>query len=352
MQKEVHTTTLLSVIKYKYAPFFIIVLSGIIFGAGYITSSLITEDKYQDFLSNFKNIREDTSKYTFINPLVGNISAPATDVGIYTDIKEDIDSYLEKQKKKGELFNYSFYFRDLNSGLWFGSNELESFFPASLFKLPIALAAYKQTEDKPGFINTMVVYTEDIAKRNEVVQINAVSTLTIGKAYSIEYLIERMLIDSDNGAKDLILSVLDMKYFDDLFQTVSFVDYNTDNKYSLSSCKYSLFLRVLYGSSYVNETHSELIMSLLTKSEYKDGLVGGIPGSVKVAHKFGTYQFDEEEKGVTVSSRQLHDCGVVYHLENPYVICFMTKGKDLETLQKIIGHISSLVYQYQSEGDH
>lgn len=352
MQKDSKPHVWETFLKYKHAPLVLFAFVCFIFFTGYITSSVVTKDKYQDFLGNFRNICENTSKYTFINPLVGNISAPATDVGIYSDIKSDIDSYLKKEKKKGELFDYSFYFRDLNSGLWFGSNENASFFPASLFKLPIAIAVYKQSEHQPGFIDKTVLFTEEIAKRNDSIALNASSILEVGHAYSVKDLVNLMIIDSDNGAKDLLLSVMDMGYFDDLFQTISFVDYDTENKYGLSSRKYALFLRILYGSSYLDEAHSEFLMGLLTKSEYKEGLIGGIPGSIKVAHKFGTYQFDEVQNGINIPSRQLHDCGIVYHTQKPYLICFMTKGKDLETLQRIISHISGLVYEYQSEEDH
>jgi beta-lactamase class A len=337
-------------IKHTYSIFFVVVIA--VFFAGYTTSSVINRNKYENFLNGFKSIRENSFRYKFINPLIGNISAPATDVGIYSDIKGDITSYLSSEEKKGELYGYSFYFRDLNSGLWFGSDESISFFPASLFKLPIAIAIYKEGEYDPSFLDKVLVYSPQLAKENKDIQLNAESELVVGKSYTIKELVGIMLISSDNGAKDLLLSALDMNYFDELFKTVSIVDFNTSNKYNLSSRKYALFLRVLYGSSYLNEEHSEFIMSLLTKSEFKEGLVAGIPGSVQVAHKFGTYQFEEDYKGTKRSTRQLHDCGVVYHPAKPYVICFMTKGKDLETLQTVISHVSSLIYTHQSEDNN
>lgn len=326
------------------ATFFLILVSVLI---GYFIGLYVQKDKYTNFLRSFKNIREDSSKYTFTNPLIGGISAPATEVGIYSDIQKDIFSYLKKEEINGNLYDYSFYFRDMGTGLWFGINESSDFFPASLFKLPIALAVYKEGEDNPWFLRQQAVYTKEIADLNDSIQTNSQSTLSLGSAYSVNDLVTIMLIKSDNGAKNLLLSVLDKSYLNKLFSIVSLVDLSSTKTYQISSRKYALFLRVLYGSSYLNEEHSEFILSLLSKSTFKDGITAGLPENIPVAHKFGTYEFEEKINGFMTNTHQLHDCGIVYHAEKPYIFCFMTKGKDLDSLYKIISHISKLVYDYQ-----
>lgn len=322
----------------------------VIFAAliGYAVGVSVQKERYFTFIKSFKTLRENSDRYQFINPLIGGSSAAATEVGIFSDLKADIEDYLNDEEKKSDLYAYSFYFRDLNSGLWFGSKEGEDFFPASLFKLPIAIAIYKQEESDPGFLKKRIVYTRELAERNILIQTNSQSVLTIGNAYTVEDLVSTMLTASDNGAKDALLSVMDVKYLEQLFSVVTLVDPKQTQSYKVSSRKYALFLRVLYGSSYLNEEHSELILSLLSESDFKDGLVAGIPANIKVAHKYGTYEFEEAINGVTTLTQQLHDCGVVYHLENPYLFCFMTKGKDEKTLFDIISHISKLVYDYQS----
>ena len=307
----------------------------------------LQKDKYRDFLSGFKVLRENSDKYNFINPLIGNLSSPATEVGIFSDIQEDIKDFLDEEKEKGNLYNYSFYFRDLNSGLWFGVNETEAFFPASLFKLPIAIAAYKQAENDPDFLKKSFIYTADLARQNQEIKSNADSALQVGGSYTVDELIDIMLINSDRLAVNL-----DKKYISDLFDIVSLTDPNNLRSYEVSSRKYALFLRILYGSSYISEDHSERIMKDLSKSTFKDGMVAGIPGMVKVAHKFGTYQFEDVVNGVHLTAQQLHDCGIVYHPEKPYVFCFMTKGKDLDVLYNVISKVSAMVYSYQDMEDH
>ena len=328
-----------------------IILLAIAVFCGYELGLHVQKDNYADFLRSFKNIRENSDKYTFINPLIGGTSPPATDVGIYSDIKDELVSYLSQEEKKGNLYDYSFYFRDFGTGLWFGVNESDDFFPASLFKLPIAIAVYKQGEDDPSFLRKQTVYTQDLSKINTSMQGNSQSSLIIGKTYTIEELVEIMIIKSDNGAKDLLLTNIDKSYLNQLFAMVSLVDPRSVKTYTISSRKYAHFLRILYGSSYLNEEHSEFLLKLLSQSTFKDGLVAGVPENIPVAHKFGTYEFDENINGKVISTQQLHDCGVVYHPEKPYVFCFMTKGKDLSSLYRIISSVSRMIYENQEKDE-
>lgn len=337
--------TLLKVLQKKLFTFIIVAIISLI--VGYFFGLYVQRDRYAQFLKSFRNIRENSSKYTFINPLIGGVSAPATTVGLYSDVKGDIVSYLQQEEKNSGLYGYSFYFRDLNSGFWFGSNEGMEFFPASLFKLPIALAIYKQGEDDPSFLKKYTVYTEEIASINAAVASNSQSELEIGKAYSTEELVTIMLSKSDNGAKNVLLTIIKKPYLEDLFAIVSLVNPETTRTFKISSREYALFLRILYGSSYLNEEHSERVLSLLAESTFTNGLINGVPKGVAIAHKFGTYDFQEEVNGVMVDARQLHDCGIVYHAVNPYVLCVMTKGKDVDELYNVISRVSKLVYDYQ-----
>ena len=41
---------------------------------------------------------------------------------------------------------------------------------------------------------------------------------------------------------------------------------------------------------------------------------------------------------------ELHDCGIVYQNDDPYVLCVMTQGRSFAELQALIADISSTVY--------
>ena len=161
-------------------------------------------------------------------------------------------------------------------------------------------------------------------------------------------MVKILLEQSDNGAKDLLLSVLDEKYFLELLKVVSITNPSSKHSFGISSEEYALFLRLLYNSSYLNEEHSEYLLSLLSKSDFKDGLVTGVPSDIVVSHKFGTYSMDEKINNNNVEVSLLHDCGIVYVKEDPFVLCFMTKGKDIKSLLEIIKHVTTLVYNEEN----
>ena len=77
-------------------------------------------------------------------------------------------------------------------------------------------------------------------------------------------------------------------------------------------------------------------MNILAQSEFKAGLVSGVPATIEVAHKFG----EHSEEGMV----QLHDCGIVYYPRHPYLLCIMSKGPNFEFLDDAIVGVSKIVY--------
>ena len=113
--------------------------------------------------------------------------------------------------------------------------------------------------------------------------------------------------------------------------------------FTISAKNYSTFLRILYNSTYLNDSDSEKALDILSKTTFVDGLVAGVPKGTTIAHKFGEHvsSFHEIE---------LHDCGIIYYPQNPYLLCVMTKGQDFSKLAKIIADISAMVYNETASG--
>ena len=91
-------------------------------------------------------------------------------------------------------------------------------------------------------------------------------------------------------------------------------------------------------ASYLNEKYSEKALELLTRTEYKNGLVAAVPKEIVVAHKFG-------ERNNVQSEKQLHDCGIIYYPDHPYLLCIMTRGSDYGTLEIAIQDVAVKVYR-------
>lgn len=329
----------------KYlVPALVVICFGM-FVAGFFLGEHKEKKVVKKYIASFKNLRDEGDKFQFINPLLGGFSDPATEIGIYTDIKDDVEDFFLKEKKEGRLYDYSFYFKDLGSPLWFGINEEKSFTPASLFKLPIAIIVYRQAETNPSILQRTLTYTQEMKDINQSIPGNDDSVLVVGKSYTVEELTRIMLEFSDNGAKDLLANVIEEKSVSELFAAISLIDPLSSTSYEISSRKYAFFLRILHNGGYLKKASSEYLLSLLSKSAFKDGLVAGVPGNIVVSHKFGVHDTVVTINGKDEAMSVFSDCGIVYYEDSPYALCIMTQGKSISDLLKIVSHVSKMVYE-------
>ena len=291
---------------------------------------------------NFIETRSQ-GNYKFINPLIECDAANFNEDITLANLKKEIQFYLSTQINIHKIDFASIYYRDLNNGPWFGINSDELFSPSSLMKIPIMMAYYKLADTDPSILQKTLSYTQtyDYSYQNVIPQI----TLTPQQKYTVEELIEHMIIYSDNAAYTLLNDNLDTKsalqIYSDLNIDISkgFTDPNGD---IISVKSYASFFRILYNSSYLSPAASEKALTLLSQSKFIDGLVAGVPKNISIAHKFGERLYLDDNQ------RQLHDCGVVYLPHKPYLLCIMTRGKNFDNLTSTIKNISSLVYQHFS----
>jgi len=163
------------------------------------------------------------------------------------------------------------------------------------------------------------------------------------KEYTTIDLIERMIKYSDNNAYDLLLNHFPddelMRIYNDLGVNISRA--NSDPAGNILTIRdYASFFRILYNATYLNPEMSEKALRILSGIDFKYGIKRGIPSDVITSHKFGERYYLE------TGEKQLHDCGIVYKIQGPYLLCIMTRGKDFNNLSKIIGEISKITYDF------
>jgi len=224
-----------------------------------------------------------------------------------------------------------------------GIKEHVDYIPASLLKVPLVLTYFDISENDPSVMNQTIVYGSDVAARVPSQTFKPSVPLTEGTAYTIKELIEHTIINSDNIAAQLLYDHLDQlggkSALSETYRDLGIIEMGSDlDKEVVNAKAYGSILRMLYNASYLNQEDSELFLKLLSNSDFKEGLKAGVPDNIFVAHKFGERFTEEGEK-------QLHDCGIVYFPQNPYLLCVMTKGKDFNKLVEVIKTISSEVYK-------
>lgn len=310
----------------------IVVLTGAGFAAGLRAGSAPPQTR--------EPLEQRLAGYRFINPLLDcEVNGDPLTFRELRPFKAKIELLLrERTGRPGTTFA-AVYFRDLMNGPWFGINELAQFTPASLLKVPVVIACLKQAELDPAFLRKQIRNSlhEDRSKKQFV---KPGETLLPDTVYSVEELIRRALVHSDNNAAALLGNAVSKEVLLTTFHDLGVPAPRMNIMYDFMTVKrYSSFFRVLFNSSYLGREASQKTLEYLALSTYRDGLVAGVPDHVLVAHKFGEYA-ESGPQGL----KQLHDCGIIYYPGHPYLLCVMARGNDFGTMGSLLRDISRTVY--------
>jgi beta-lactamase class A len=319
--------------------FVIIILSiavGFIVGINYDHRVMVGK-----YLNNISPIRESDLSYKFIRPLLTYNIPSAGDENELKMLRGNIVKLVENRAKNKELTDFSLFVSELDRGRWIGVNETQKYTAASLWKVAIMMAYLKKAQNDSKILDQELIYTKAMKDLTEISEFDTPAQLLLDKSYKVDDLISKMIIDSDNGAKTLLLANIDETALNVLFNDLT-VPNPMANNYVVSPLDYSLFFRVLYNGSYLSHKMSEKALSLLSQAKFSKGLVAGLPNGTIVAHKFGEHVTADSSQ---VKAVELHDCGIVYYQPSPYFICIMSHGPNLDNLEAIIRDVSSLVYQ-------
>ena len=117
------------------------------------------------------------------------------------------------------------------------------------------------------------------------------------------------------------------------------------NPQDLSAKLYAYFFRVLYNATYLDREYSQKALELLDHSDFSAGIQAGLPTGTNAAQKFGERTIYDQSNALV--GRELHDCGIVYKKDSPFLLCIMTRSNtaSFDTLAKDIADVSALVYK-------
>ncbi len=287
-----------------------------------------------------KALRLAQNDYPLINPLLlCNIYQRESNED--SRLTSLVQKFVNERIQNGTLKNMSVYIINYGESKWSGVNEDERYDPASMLKVPIMMAYYKTAEKDPGLLNEKTSFTGD--DQNEGEYFKSTSTIKAGKMYTIEELIESMIKNSDNTASTLLENFIDKKDLYNAYTALSLpVPKTAPNIEYLSAKLYAYFFRVLYNGTYLDKKYSERALEYMTYSDIS-GIRAGVPNGVTVAQKFGERSvYDTAGK---LKDRELHDCGIIYKPNNPYLLCVMSRGTNFDDLAKNIKDLSTLVYE-------
>lgn len=281
--------------------------------------------------------------WAYINPLLECEQAQnLMEDNELSPFKKKVEAFITKNLHNEWGDDVSVYFREMNNGLAFSIGESEQFYPASLLKVPEMISVLKAAEVNPALLAKKIVY--DKPELQSMQNADVTDKMVFGRSYTVEELLKRMIEYSDNVAALLLEDAMKpsdlKKTYDDLGLPDPYY-LNDQSGYMISVESYASFFRILFNASYLNKDLSKKALMYLAHTDYRKGLVAGMPPQVAVAHKFGLRKVN----GI----KQLHDCGIVYYPNHPYLLCVMTSGPEPEFLDTTIAEISHFIFK---EIDH
>lgn len=242
------------------------------------------------------------------------------------------DIIIEKLKQiEGKI---GFYYKNLVTGDEITFNENEEFLAASIIKLPILAAAFRDS----------VIGSTDLSEQikvnhaDKVPSCGALNLFTNEPCVDIRTLCRLMIDISDNTATNVLINYFSIENLNGKFNEIGLVktklnrllfDSEASNRGEenvFTPKEIGSLLEQLYNRTFVNEEVSKEMEDILLEQQINHKIPGNLPDA-KIAHKTG------EDDGIT------HDVGIVY-AENPFIIAFASNNTNVPEFEQFIRETS------------
>lgn len=265
--------------------------------------------------------------------------------------RDSTDKGLAKARRAIEDYEgeVGLYVRDLEGGWGYGIRADESFFSASVIKVPIMIAVYRKIDEgelslqdafptsakdwaagagwlqwePPGEAHTVQDYLWMMMNHSDNVATNALSRAVGGPNYVNE-------VAESLGAED---TVLYQKVTSERAAVTALDNRSTPRDMA------TLMQKIAAGEAASPES-SEKMVELMRKNAHEPWLENGVPEGVEVANKAGWLY------------RVYNEVGIVFHQERPYAVAILSKHgpSSSEQAGPLLSEISKALWEAQSEG--
>lgn len=239
------------------------------------------------------------------------------------ELKAELESEIKNLKGK-----YGIWVQVLDGSFTLGINENDQFEGASLFKLPMMLAYYKEV-DKEN-LNPESTYTlkfSDAAGGS-----GTLANMPAGTVITYRDIIRAMGQNSDNSAFQIMGNILGFNAELRIIQNLSMQNTDFVNSLTTPYDMGNLFYKVT-NTNIISENSKKEFISFLKKTDSENLLPAGVPSNIQVAHKYGN------------TNNNLNDAGIIYTTK-PYILIVLSKDVDLNEAKTELPKISKLVYDW------
>ena len=281
-----------------------------------------------------------TQKYPYINPILAVDVFENRQFGQNHALELQVEGLINDHKRKGGITSATVYYRDIEPGIWFGVGADQKFSPGRLLKIPIMISYFKLAESNPEILNQRITFYGE-AEVQPLLGTRQLPALVRGHSYSVDELIQKMIVDTDNAAANTLFDTIDKQALGEVFSDLG-IDFHEDKETQdfIALKLYSLFFRILYNSSYLNREYSERALEILIQGDNTIGLGANLPKSVPFANRWGVRTIRNDGK----SQVELYDCGIIFFPHHPYLMCATAIGGGLAPVQDFLKELGELVY--------
>lgn len=285
-------------------------------------------------------------KFEYISPV--RCSQPALEKeGGYGKLETNLVAYINQQKQANGVTRVGLHFRNLRNSATVGVNANEFFYPASLFKVPVAMVYYRMAQQDASVLKQTLIAPSDFINTISQTVPAIADEIQPNQTYMVDDLIRRMLVYSDNRALSVLkqqLTKLAARNNDDdltgqILEDLGILYQSHEGDLVVSARQYSSVMRVLYNTNFLDNEYSEKLLKILSETDFADGLAKYLPNNTKIAHKYGITRLPPSD------AVQLMDCGIVYHPKVNYSACVMVEAKNYTSAQETIAGLSKIIYQ-------
>lgn len=292
----------------KWWYWLILLLAGLFFSVGFY----FNWNREPNVLSVYD---EDASFFQKFLPVIGR------------DVKETkFVQVIERTEQRPGT--YGIYIKDPYYNRAYQYNKDELFYGASLYKLPLAVAAFKDIQNQDRSADDVLVYrSQDVADGT-----GTINQLSIGTELTLDYVIDRLLKDSDNSAQNMLARTLEPQRISEAFAIMTVNNYfyisNNVTPYQMGN-----YFDELIKGNYLNLNHVELLLNKMSDTYFDDRIHAGLDEDVKFSHKIGNW-------GQTGT---WHDCGVASKDNYKIVVCVMSRQTTYEDFLEVTKDVGEFV---------
>ena len=254
-----------------------------------------------------------------------------------------VNSLIESDLKNADAESIAVYFRDLNNGNRFVIGERNVFDGDNHLKLPLMIAYFKWAESNPLVLRKKLIC--GVKPETEQRRETAMSKLELGKSYTVNDLIFRMIAYDDDAAYAMLSANLPANRLGKILKDLNGEYDPQKQNESLSLNTYAALFRVLFNASYLSEEMSEKALRYLSKTAFQDGIASAIPPNVDKAVDHEEMSIRSTGEGENSDMLQLQEFGIIYHQNRPFLLGVIARGSDDNRLETVIRDVTRLVFR-------